>query len=292
MLLPYVLISILASSGVSAATDAPLRFLVGPHLIEEVRSDDAQPRLLMDGKILFDGANRYDVKLRHSIGGVPVAIVYADTSGASCMAGATLFIAGDARSVADAGMVENNSCWTTPKYYVQSADAGPEALLVQQDPGLGYSGDLWNFTPRTGLHKVADLTYAPEPGTTYQNLRAHVGQGKPIELFRNEAFSNDFDRLTGSAKPEILPAVGDADPNALIEGRFLIAEGFQPHNAGHQALIVVDLSGRSVFVADYPGEGKIAVFPIVSLWPSPIRRKLAAWAKIAAPASVETAGRQ
>ena len=290
-LLLVLLISIVPTSGACAAADEPLRLMIGTHLIQEVRSNDSPPRLLMDGKVLFEEAASYKVKLRRSIGEVPVAIVYADTGGASCNNGTSILISGESGTIRDVGKVDNSSCWTEPKYYVQSTDEGHEAIIVQQDPGVFYSGDLWSFSPREGLRKVADLTYAPQPGSSYQDLRTAIAHGKPIELFRNEAFSNDFDKVTGPAKPTILPAVGDAEPSSLIDGRYVIAEGYQPHNGQHQTLIAVDVVEGRVFVADHPDDGKIAVYPIVGLWPSPIRRKLAAWAKSVAP-SIEKVGRR
>ncbi len=268
-----------AAPAARAEPPAPLHLKVGAHIIDEVRLPEAMPKLLMDGKVLVDDAMSFTLKLQHTVNGVPSAIIYADRSGGSCNDGTSLFI--DA-TMSDAGGVKGvpvASCWSEPKY-MQALDSDGEVLLEQQDPGLAFDGDLWRFVPGKGLSKVANLTYTPMPGTTWADLRRQAGTGAPVELFRNEAFAKDFDRGTGMARATILPAAGDAaDPNGTIQGRFLIAEGFQAHDGRHQALIAVDLVAQRVFVADYPGDAPIAVYPAVHDWPSPARKKLALWAK-------------
>ena len=268
-----------AVSAARAAPLAPLHLKVGAHSIDEIRPPDAMPKLLMDGKVLVDDAMSFALKLQRTVNGVPTAIIYADRSGGSCNDGTSLFV--DA-TMPNAGAVKGvpvASCWSEPKY-IQAVDSDGEVLLEQQDPGLAFDGDLWRFVPRNGLSKVANLTYTPMPGTTWADLRRQAGTGVPVELFRNEAFTRDFDRVTGTARTTILPAVGDvAGPDETIQGRFLIAEGFQAHQGRHQALIAVDLVAQRVFVADYPGDAPIAVYPVVHDWPSPVRKKLALWAR-------------
>ncbi|MDP3895962.1 MAG: hypothetical protein Q8Q62_04735, partial [Mesorhizobium sp.] len=142
--------------------------------------------------------------------------------------------------------------------------------------GPGGSSELHSWTPDGGLKIAGILSFAPQPGSNWDDLDPskmdHI-----MAAFDNEAVYRAAQKVLGGAMSDVVSglSVGTA-PETLPSGIFH-ASGCVPHNCGGaNAFMGVDPKGRKVYFAQQTDGPKPQMWPDAKNWPKDLRAAMSA----------------
>ena len=267
---------------------------------------DGYPKeLRLDGKKIAE-ESIFRLDLRTSVAGYEIAVVNGDSSGGSCADNREYLIAVKPGSEPELHVVNNQGCWQSlgvaVEHPVYSSIDG-DKILIRQNPIPGQVGQLWAFDPSRYPADTeigpwvyqGDLSFAPQPGTTLDNLRRKRTPIDVRDILNNAETYASFIKLAGpKADKLMITDTGGGSPprpERFEDGRYSVSYNCAAHTAcTQQIMIALDLQSGAMFIGFKPPDeldnhgkiitrNKIELFPSVGAWPAPARQKLSQWAK-------------
>jgi hypothetical protein len=135
----------------------------------------------------------------------------------------------------------------------------------------GASGDVREWTPDKGLQAVGHLSYAPEPGTTWDNLDP-AKLDSITDALKNESVYEAAKKLLGDKLTDVTTGLLVGGGTESTASGAFYAAGCVPHDCGGaDGFMAVDPKGHKLYFAQRADEGKIAAWPSVKKWPADLR---------------------
>jgi hypothetical protein len=135
----------------------------------------------------------------------------------------------------------------------------------------GASGDVRQWTPGKGVQLVGRLSYAPESGTTWDDLDP-TKFDNVTDALRNEAVYEAAKKLLGEKLTDVTTGLLVGGGTQSTASGAFYAAGCVPHDCGGaDGFMAVDPKGHKVYFAQRADEGKIAAWPSLKKWPADLR---------------------
>jgi len=135
----------------------------------------------------------------------------------------------------------------------------------------GASGNVREWTPEKGLQIVGELSYAPEAGTSWDDLDP-AKLDSITDALRNESVYEAAKDLLGDKLTDVSTGLLVGGGTQSTASGAFYAAGCVPHDCGGaDGFMAVDPKGHKVYFAQRADEGKIAAWPSVKKWPADLR---------------------
>ena len=241
---------------------APIPFEGGTLTITE--NADQEKIVAFDGKELARNYVAYFDKIV-DLAGVKVALFDVGDGGNACGPAAVLV-------------------WKPQDGDIQSTTVGaddcgaPPAAVTQNNiffvpyplPGETLPVKMW--APDTGLQVHGDLTYAPQPGTTWTDLDPQQFVDGIIGAFRNEALYKTARELLGSDMANFATSLKVNGGTEKTPSGIFYASGCIPHACGtYDGFMAVDPKAKKLYFAQQSDQPEPKAWPALGEWPAEIR---------------------
>ena len=243
--------------------DGPIPFADGNFTITE--NDDMEKLLSFDGQEIARGyylAYNRTVK----IGETDVALFEVGPGGNAC--GPQTLIAwkpeGEGLKTAAAG----DDCGSPPPSVSDTSIYFVPYLL----PGTSAPVQVWTLDE--GLKIAGTLNYAPQPGTSWEDLDI-AELTYLVDAFSNEEVLADATALLGDKLTDVVTGLSVSDGFHTLDSGIAYGYGCVPHACGaSDSFIAIDKAGRKLYFAQQDGNGGQDTWPAVADWPADIREAM------------------
>lgn len=251
--------------GAQAQTETAngISFAGGRFTITE--TDDFQKVLAFDGsEIARDYVVFYNRTV--TVGGAPAALFDIGPGGNACGTSTLIVWKPDGKDLQS--VRASDDCGSPPAAVTEGAIFFVPYLLP------GASAPVQSWTPDEGMRIAGNLSFAPQPGTTWAELDAG-GLRHVIELFSNEAVFEAAkaalgDELAQVAKGLVVNSGVDVLPSGVLYG-----SGCLPHACGEaNAFMAADPANRKVYFAQQNGSGGERTWPGANAWPADVKKAM------------------
>lgn len=240
---------------------APIVFEGGTFTIEE-------PEQYGEKVLAYDGqelARNYDVSLDRlvEVNGVKVALFGVGDGGNAC--GPAELIVWKKDGAIRKTMVGEDDCGAPP------AAVAPYAIYFVPYLMPGGSGVAMQWSPEEGLMNAGEITYLPEPGTSWKDLDPSKYQNI-IDAFHNEAVYRAAQKLLGKDLTDVATSLLVGGGTETTKSGAFYASGCVPHDCGgNDGFMAVDPKAKKLYFAQRSGD---RAWPPLKIWPAEIRAAL------------------
>lgn len=248
-----------------AQEDAVESFAFAGGELTITQTPDYERVLAFDGREL---ARDYFVFLDRidAVAGIDVAIVYVGSGGNACAPAVAMVWKPDDGNVR-ADVVGEGDCATPAPAISDNAVYFVPWLLP------GQSARVRTWSPEDGLRLHGQITYVPEPDTTWSDLDG-AAITHPLDFFRNADVYAAAQALLGHDLEAVATGLGTASRPERSEGGIWSATGCVPHACGvSDGFIAVDPSARAAYFAQQGEEGT-DFWPSRDRWPAGVAAAL------------------
>ncbi|KQW82049.1 hypothetical protein [Ensifer sp. Root127] len=257
--------SLTASILDAAAADFEMT-LFGRHVT--VLGSYPEQRLEIDGRQMLKEAI-IDLEDMYLVSGVPALIGTASPGGNACE-GAPFII-----SFPENGNPRLDGPLET--CFVVTVDTKPDQLAFSTAALPNHPSERWIWTPGEGLKKVQGQPFTTDPSKGWTELREKT-VSHPGDLLKFGEIAEQIDTLLGtdaSFFSDIIKGVGSGQ----FDGDYFVGTACTRHMClDQEAIVVLSIADRQVFLAWKPSGKKIIVRPIVKEWPEKAKSALRMWA--------------
>ena len=244
---------------------APIPF-AGGELIVTQREEDGEKVLSFDGKEI---ARNYQVYYDKTVnvGGVDVAMVDVGGGGNACGPAKVLVWrpeGGDIQSLT----VDQDDCGAPP------AAVGAYAIYFVPFVLPGDSKPALQWSPQGGLFTSGLLSYAPEPGTGWNDIEPS-NYASIVQVFRNEAVYKAAKGILGDRLTRMVTSLLVGSGTETTASGAFYASGCVPHDCGgNDGFMAVDTKKHALYFARRSGGDRLDAWPPLKRWPADIREAL------------------
>ena len=139
----------------------------------------------------------------------------------------------------------------------------------------GATALVQTWSPETGLTTAGELSFSPEPGTGWKDLRPSKLQSM-IDTLRNAAVYRASRKLLGKRMEEVVTGLSVSGAPETTKMGLIYGNGCTPHACGAaDSFMAVDTRNKTVYFA-HQGEKGIDAWPALKRWPAAIRGLMSA----------------
>ncbi len=226
-------------------------------------NDDLEKIVAFDGKEL---ARNYQVGLDKivEVAGVSVALVDVGDGGNQC-GPATLIVWKPEGSGIQSLMVEQDEC------------GAPAAAVADQSiqfvpylmPGAERRALQWS--PQEGLTLSGILSYAPEPGTGWEDIDRNKYRNV-VDSFHNEAVYRAAQTLLGGSLTDVATGLLVGGGTETTPSGAFYASGCVPHACGGaDSFMAIDPAKKSLYFAQQSEDTQGSTWPKIEQWPADLK---------------------
>lgn len=244
--------------GVSAAGEAPAQEVrsVAGHLVAVTTDGMGTAALAVDGTVLLeDGIILLDPDAP-VVGGVPVVTGVAGAGGNACGAAPFVLALPEGALPALHGPIE--SCREL------AVQVQPEALVFSTGPLPATPGEVWLWTPVTGLTEALPEEFAADPALGWDGFSALAG-AHPAEALRLGSVAADLRAVLGAGYAVFTERISDLGSGDLTGRGYLGRACLKFTCDADWALLYLDPAMRQAFVA-----WAVSGEDIPNIWPPEI----------------------
>jgi hypothetical protein len=262
-----------AATGISCApadggVAEEVSYNVGKHKLV-LKQDEMPDQVLLDGKVVIEH-DIVTVDKQVTIGDVPVLIGEAGMSGNACSP--LMFLIEFPRG-------------KRPKVHKEIGNCSSVWLRVEESsvhftttefPGIPGMHVMW--TPTTGLRKMPDVVYKPDPKKDWDSVLSNPTP-RVVELFDIPSVASLLYRLIRGHKDDVMRIVNGWDAEGRIWANHYIGESCHSHYCDvSRMLVILDLKKRHAFVAWTKADREeVVVRPAMSAWTPVAKQELDQW---------------
>lgn len=135
-------------------------------------------------------------------------------------------------------------------------------------PGTTSPVQVW--TVEDGLQIAGNMSYVPQPGTTWDQLHA-IDLAYPVEAFDNEEVYTEAAKLLGDKLPDVAMGLAVSDGFQQLDSGIVYSYGCVPHACGSlDGFIAVDQANKKLYFAQQNGKGGVDTWPALNEWPTDV----------------------
>ena len=220
---------------------------------------DGQRAVAFEGKEL--GRNYFVMLDRIAeVGGQNVALFSIGSGGNACSPQTLIVWKPESEEIRS--LLAGDDCGTP------QASVNDEAVSFVPHPAPGTVEDVWRWTPQGGLTLAGRMSFAPQPGTDWENLKSGE-PGYSFEAFENAAVYEEAQKLLGGELSDVARGFLTGSRMERIDGGLLIGGGCVPHACGvSDGFIAIDAEEEKLYIAQQQdGGGEPRAWPDVGEWP-------------------------
>jgi hypothetical protein len=222
--------------------------------------------LSFDGKEL---ARNYQVYYDKTvtIGGVDVAMVDAGGGGNACGPAKVLVWKPEGGEI-QSQTVDQDECGAPP------AAVGAYAIYFVPFVLPGDSKPALQWSPDTGLVTSGLLSYAPEPGTGWNDIDPSKYQNI-VDAFHNEAVYKAAKLILGDRRTGVATSLLVGGGTETTASGAFYASGCVPHDCGgNDGFMAVDAKKHALYFARRGDADRLDAWPPLKRWPADVREAL------------------
>lgn len=255
-------LALTASSSALAQDDGPqtIPFEGGNFTI--VENADGEKVVAYDGKEI---AKNY-VAFHDSavdLNGTKVAIFNVGDGGNAC--GPETVLAWKTDAGIQSTVVGDGECGTPP-----AAVTGDTLYFV---PWLlpGTKAPVRKWSPETGLEVAGELSYTPQPGTTWANLKVE-NITYPVDFFDNADIYQSASTMLGDQLEGVALGLSVSSGPEKTASGMVFATGCVPHACGiNDSFIGIDAKGKKLYFAKQSDKPEPRTWPALAEWPAEMK---------------------
>jgi hypothetical protein len=256
----------LAAGGLALAQDAaqaPIPFEGGSLTITE--TEDLDKVLAFNGDELARNYVVYFDKIV-DLNGVKVALFAVGDGGNQCGPAEVMVWKPQGGDVETATVGED--CGAPPAAVTGNSIYFVPYLL----PGESEAVQVWS--PNTGLEVAGTITYAPQPGTGWQDLDPSKFENI-IDSFKNEAVYDASKKLLGDKLTDVATGLSVGGSPETTDSGIFYASGCVPHACGSaDAFMAVDPHGQKLYFAQEGDNPEPSAWPELNSWPAEVQEAM------------------
>ncbi len=194
-----------------------------------------------------------------NVGGVNVALFSLSNGGNACLP-ATLIVWKEEAELKT--QLVGDECGDAP------AGVSEEGVYFVPKLSPGASADVKVWTPEFGLQVAGKMSFTPQPGTGWDQLK--TGEpGYSYKALDNAAVYGAAQQLLGDALPGFAEGLMTSGKMERLETGIVVGDGCVPHDCGSRdSFLAIDPEDQKLYVAQkIEGGGEPRAWPDVGEWP-------------------------
>ena len=197
------------------------------------------------------------------LAGTKVAIFDVGDGGNAC--GPATVLAWKTEAGIQSTIVGEDECGTPP------AAATGDALFFVPYLRPGSKAPVRIWSPQEGLKVAGELSYTPQPGTTWADISPDK-IAYPSDFFANAELYAAATALLGDQLEQVALGLSvSGEPEKTASGIF-VASGCVPHACGSaDAFIGVDAAGKKLYFAQEGDTPEPSTWPALAEWPAEVK---------------------